>query len=159
MLGLSNTCVLQLVCVHLLVCYSDPPMTTPMVDLGVTDQPTTPPVTASTSPRIDLAQRRLYMLHRIRQNFMREMGWNTLPTVDSSRLERPYDYTRYIRNLTMVERSCYSASCELPDAIDRDMWDHPDDDSMHLFFNVDTFPAGDVTAKNATLSLFAKARS
>ncbi|XP_021352219.1 uncharacterized protein LOC110449590 [Mizuhopecten yessoensis] len=39
------------------------------------------------------------------------------------------------------------------------MWDRQDDASMHLFFRVDPFPAGDVRAKNATLSLFARARS
>ncbi|XP_033762419.1 uncharacterized protein LOC117343959 [Pecten maximus] len=158
MFGLCNTLVLQLLCVHVLVCYCDPPVTTPMVQPVGTDQPTTPEATASTSPRIDLAQRRQFMLRMIRQNFMREMGWNTLPTIDSSMMDRPQNYSRYIRNLTMESQSCYSASCLLPDAIDPDMWNHPDDNSMHLFFNVDTFPAGDVTAKNATLSLFARTR-
>ncbi|XP_069111679.1 uncharacterized protein [Argopecten irradians] len=158
MFGLSYTHVLQLLCVHVLVCYCDPPVTTPMVQQEDNDQPTTPQPTASSSPRADLVQRRQFMLYMIRQNILRNMGWNTLPTVNSS-VERPLNYSRYIRNLTTEHQNCYSVSCALPDTIDANMWNHPDDDSMHLFFDVDTFPAGDVTAKNATLSLFARSRT
>ncbi|XP_021354682.1 uncharacterized protein LOC110451143, partial [Mizuhopecten yessoensis] len=110
MLGLRYTCVFHFLCLHVLLCYCDPPTTTPMVQLGVTDQPTTSHTTASTAPRVDLAQRRQYMLHMIRQNFMREMGWNTLPTIDASVVERPQDLRRYVQDLTMETQTCYAAS-------------------------------------------------
>lgn len=112
-----------------------------------------------TRDRISIMHYRYKMRQEIRNKVLAHFGWTSVPQI------RPRD--REIINITLAnissirvtEQQCFTASCELPNRIDENMWNDSTSGSLRVIFDV--LPSDQSTNPeivNATLMLHLKER-
>ncbi|XP_062603278.1 uncharacterized protein LOC134265049, partial [Saccostrea cucullata] len=79
---------------------------------------------------------RAYRRQEIRAKVLEFLGWTSIPQI------RPRDRAiinstlANISSIRITERQCFSASCELPNRIDEDLWTDSSTGSLRLMFDV-----------------------
>lgn len=112
-----------------------------------------------TRDRISIMHYRYKMRQEIRNKVLAHFGWTSVPQIRPSDRVMINITLANISSIRVTEQQCFTASCELPNRIDENMWNDSTSGSFRVIFDV--LPSDAATNPeivNATLMLHLKER-
>nr|XP_022303314.1 uncharacterized protein LOC111110942 isoform X2 [Crassostrea virginica] len=102
---------------------------------------------------------RAYRRQEIRNKVLEWFGWTSVPQIGPRDRARINNTLANISSIRVTERQCFSASCNLPNRIDENMWNDSASGSLRVLFDVlPSEASANPQIVNATLKLHLKAR-